>query len=169
MIEKDRNGLKDIYTAYAKQIYRIILGIVHSAQDAEDITSEFFLKLWEIAHTYKSGQGHKRWLTVIARNMALDHLRKNKGNTLSLDDDEQTLTEIADKGSVEENVSDRVTLDKALSQLTELERHTVELKLAMDLTFREIAEILDEPTGTTAWRYRQAVLKLRKIMEEEQV
>jgi RNA polymerase sigma-70 factor (ECF subfamily) len=169
MIEKDRNGLKDIYTAYAKQIYRVILGIVRSAQDAEDITSEFFLKIWESAASYKSGSGHKRWLTVIARNMALDHLRKNKGGTVSLDDDEQTLNETADNTSVEESVTAKVTLDKALSMLTEIERQTVELKLAMDLTFREIADMLGEPMGTTAWRYRQAVLKLRKIMEEEQL
>ena len=49
MIDKDRNGLKDIYTAYAKQIYRVILGIVRSHEDAEDLTSDFFLKLWNMA------------------------------------------------------------------------------------------------------------------------
>ena len=168
MIAKDRNGLKDIYTAYAKQIYRVILGLVHSAQDAEDLTSEFFLKLWDIAGSYKSGQGHKRWLTVIARNMALDFLRKQKGD-VSIDDEQTGAHDISDGSSVEESTTVKVTLERALSQLSDKERETVEMKLAMELTFAEIAEMTGEPQGTVAWRYRQAVLKLRKIMEEEQV
>lgn len=169
MIEKDRNALKDIYTAYAKQIYRVILGIVRSPQDSEDLTSDFFLKIWEIAHTYRSGQGHKRWLTVIARNLALDHLRKNHPEEFTLDDENSSAYELSDGTSVEENVSRKMSLDRALSRLSQKERETVEMKLGMELTFTEIAELTGEPQGTVAWRYRQAVSKLKQIMEEEQL
>ena len=75
----DKEGLKDIYTAYLSYIYTIVYGIVNSKENAEDITSEFFIKLWEIADQYKpQSNGHKAYLATVARNMALDFLRKNK-------------------------------------------------------------------------------------------
>ena len=167
MIDKDRNGLKDIYTAYAKQIYRVILGIVRSHEDAEDLTSDFFLKLWNMADSYKSGQGHKRWLTVIARNLALDHLRKQHPEQLDIDSEDGPAANIPADGSLENSVSAKLTLEAALSQLSLAERQIVEMKLGMELTFREIARTLGEPQGTVAWRYDRAVSKLKKIMEEE--
>ena len=75
----DKEGLKYIYTAYLSYIYTIVYGIVNSKENAEDITSEFFIKLWDIADQYKAAEnGHKAYLATVARNMALDFLRKNK-------------------------------------------------------------------------------------------
>ena len=74
----DKQGLKEIYEEYGKTIYQCVYQILRSSHDAEDITSEFFLKLWRIADTYCFGGKHKRWLVTIARNMALDFLKKQK-------------------------------------------------------------------------------------------
>lgn len=53
-----------------------MLDIVKSPQDAEDLTSDFFLKLWDTAGQYRKGTGHKRYLTVMAKNLALDSIKK---------------------------------------------------------------------------------------------
>ena len=80
----DKDGLKDIYVAYLSYIYTIIYGVVTSKENAEDLTSEFFIKLWDIADTYKpQDKGHKAYLATVARNMALDFLRKNKREVLA--------------------------------------------------------------------------------------
>lgn len=72
----DQMGLKDIYVDYLPYIYRVVYGIVGNKESAEDITSDFFVKLWSLAPKYQPGNGHKGYLATIARNMAIDHMRK---------------------------------------------------------------------------------------------
>ena len=72
----DKAGLKEIYEAYISYIYAVILGVVKNKENAEDLTADFFIKLWNMADQYKAGSGHKTWMTVIARNMAIDFMRK---------------------------------------------------------------------------------------------
>lgn len=76
ILKNDKNGLREIYQCYGKVIYNIMLDIVKSPQDAEDLTSDFFLKLWDTAGQYRKGTGHKRYLTVMAKNLALDFIKK---------------------------------------------------------------------------------------------
>ena len=76
MQKGDKTGLKEIYEAYISYIYAVIRGIVKNKENAEDLTAEFFIKLWNMADQYKAGSGHKTWMTVIARNMAIDFMRK---------------------------------------------------------------------------------------------
>ena len=51
----DKNALHEIYEAYIGYIYSIVLQVVGNREDAEDVTSEFFIKLWRLADTYQSG------------------------------------------------------------------------------------------------------------------
>ena len=68
MQKGDKTGLKEIYEAYISYIYAVIRGVVKNKENAEDLTAEFFIKLWNMADQYKAGSGHKTWMTVIARN-----------------------------------------------------------------------------------------------------
>ena len=69
----DKQGLQEIYEAYIGLIYSIVKDVVHNKESAEDITSDFFIKLWDKADLYKSGMGHKTWMTTIARNITIDY------------------------------------------------------------------------------------------------
>ena len=71
ILHNDRNGLKHIYEAYCPMIFSVVSDIVGKREDGEDITSEFFIRLWDIADTYKPGKGHRAWMITIARNMAI--------------------------------------------------------------------------------------------------
>lgn len=166
----DKQGLKEIYEEYGKTIYQCVYQILRSSHDAEDVTSEFFLKLWRIADTYCFGGKHKRWLVTIARNMALDFLKKQKREQPLLDGDteEKTVPEPADIVSTEENVTGRIAVAEALETLDESEREIVNMHILAELTFREIAAIVEKPIGTVTWKYRNAVTKLQKIVGEAQ-
>ncbi len=83
--EGDKEALHEIYTALGSYIYHFVLGILRSKEDAEDITSEFFIRLWRNADKYKPGNGYKTYITTIARNMAIDHLR-SKGRESLIED-----------------------------------------------------------------------------------
>ncbi len=165
----DKSGLKEIYDGYAKIIYSVMLSAVKNPSDAEDLTSDFFLKLWEkLADTYKQGSGHKRWLTILARNMAVDFLRKNNRLELTIDTDEEESphTEPVSSDNCEETVIGNLTVREALEKLSPTEREIVNLKLFAGFTFKEIAKILPAPLGTVTWKYRRAIDKLSKYVKE---
>lgn len=164
----DRQGLREIYDEYGKMIFSAALSVAGNRHDAEDITSDFFIKLWEkLADTYKFGGGHKRWLVAAARNCAIDYLRRNGREVLSLDDDdEDSPHDIADNTDAENTVIGDMTVREALCTLSVSEREIVNMKLFADLTFDDIAKTLGKPLGTVAWKYRTALKKLERCIKE---
>ena len=83
MVQGDKQGLRQVYESYVGYIYTIVYGILGNKEHAEDVTSEFFIRLWEKADYYKSGNGHKGYLAAMARNMAIDYLRKYRREELT--------------------------------------------------------------------------------------
>lgn len=166
----DMQGLKAIYEEYAKMIYSSVMRICHDPHLAEDVTSEFFLKLKTAASVYKKGLGHKKWLLISARNLTLDFQRKQRREIPSSvtggDEESHPLSEIPDSTDAEETVTSDVTAEQLLRDLSEEQRNVVHLKIYCGLTFAEIADVLHIPAGTAAWRYSQGIRKLRKLYEE---
>lgn len=155
----DKEGLRGIYEDYSPMIYSVVWEILRNREDAEDVTSEFFIRLWEIAETYRSGNGHRAWMITIAHNMAIDYLRKRRR-----EEPTDELPEDYGNGQVmiEDKVLGEISLEKALLTLKEDERQIVNMKIMGELTFREIAQILKKPQGTVAWCYRSAIQKLKR-------
>ena len=183
----DKDALREIYEQYLSYIYSIVLSVVGNKDNAEDITSDFFIKLWTKSEKYVPGSGHKAYLATMARNMSIDYLRKYKREVLTenfegdYDDDdrpkgETVLTdadssasgvpsgsELAGGGSkVEDQVIGDISLKEALESLKPREREVINLKIMGDMTFKEIAAVLGAPMGTVTWLYRQAIEKLRR-------
>lgn len=158
----NRDGLKEVYEEYDSYIYRIVRGMLPNREEAEDVTSEFFIRLWEKSHAYKPGNGHKGWMATIARNLAIDHIRRYRREEVTEDfslEEETCLTE--------EQVIANISIQEALAGLKDSERQVVHMKIMGELTFQEIADILQEPLGTVSWRYREALKKLRRCGFEE--
>lgn len=166
ILSGNKTGLRLIYDAYLPYIYQVILGIVSRKEDAEDITSDFFIKLWQSAGSYKEGNGHKGYLATIARNMALDFLRKQRREVLESfskdEEDEVPIVEPVSSDNTEEEVTTNIALNEALSTLKEKERVIIDMKVLSDMTFQEIANVLGIPIGTVTWRYQEAIKKLRR-------
>lgn len=170
----DQGGLHDIYSAYLAYIYSVVYTILQNKENAEDVTSDFFIKLWSIADNYKPGNGHKGYLATIARNMAIDYLRKHKKELLiaefeSTDEDTEGSISATNMGAIasqEKSVEDLVVgdmnLKEALETLKPNEREIINMKIMGDMTFQEIADILGKPLGTVTWQYREAINKLRR-------
>lgn len=157
----DKSALHEVYEVYIGYIYSIVLQTVSNREDAEDVTSEFFMKLWRLADTYRGGNGHRAWMAAIARNMAVDLVRKTKREILT-EEFTDTEAEHASGACVEQEVISDVSLQQALGMLKSGEREVVNLKIMGELTFQEIADILDIPLGTVTWRYQNAIKKLRR-------
>lgn len=179
MNQGDTDALKEVYEEYVSYIYHIVRQLLSTREEAEDITSEFFIRLWEKSESYRGGSGHKGWMAAIARNLAIDYIRKRKREE-PMDFSAERAAEDGQNfaacsamqreqagESVEEQVLSDISMEEALALLKESERRVVHMKIVADMTFQEIADILEEPLGTVAWRYREAVKKLRRCGYEE--
>ncbi len=156
----DREGLRAVYEEYCPMVYSVVYEILHNREDAEDVASEFFIRLWDIADTYRPGNGHRAWLITIAHNLAIDYVRKHRREDLSAE-----IPDHLQKGESfpEDQLCQKLSLEQALKTLKEEERQIVNLKIMGELTFREIASLLRKPQGTVAWCYRTAIRKLREV------
>ncbi|MCX4352593.1 MAG: RNA polymerase sigma factor [Lachnospiraceae bacterium] len=179
MVQGDKTGLKEIYLNYVGYIYRIIYEVLQNKENAEDVTSEFFIRLWDKAEQFKPGNGHKGYLAVIARNMAVDFLRKHKKEELSAllqdlgqegeEDNKGSIIKLAEDktNQVEEQVIGSMTISQALELLKPSERQIISLKVLGEMTFKEIAAAMEIPMGTVTWKYQNAIKKLRRCGYEQ--
>ena len=160
----DKEGLREIYQAYIGYIYSIVYQIIQNKENAEDVTSEFFLRIWEKAGQYKTDSvGHRGYLATIARNMSIDFLRKHGREQLVETQEEDVAAPAAEASiSVEQEVIEELSMKEALEKLETKEREIVHLKIMGELTFQEIARILAMPLGTVTWKYQNALKKLRR-------
>ena len=156
----DKEGLRNIYEEYNPMIYSTVFEILQNREDAEDITSEFFIRLWDIGPKYKAGNGHRGWLLTIARNMAIDLIRKKKREELTGE-----IAGYRQENQVfpDEGICRKTSLEQAMEGLKAEELEIINLKIMGELTFKEIADILKKPQGTIAWCYRTAIGKLKEV------
>lgn len=162
IINNDKNGLETIYKEYITSVYALVLSIVKNKETAEDITADFFIKLWSKATTYKFNGHHKTWLMTLAHNMSIDFLRKNSKELLT----EDVSLDYNSYNSMENEIHNKLLMDTLLSKLKTAEREVIILHLLNDLTFKDISKILNKPLGSVAWTYNSALKKLRRFHNE---
>lgn len=175
----EKEALREIYEAYRGYVYQLLCGILGSHENAEDVTSEFFIRIWEIADRYEPGNGHKTWLSRIARNMGIDYLRSHKREEVydlsggeNISDDEIDAKQVMIQNKLrQEDMSSKVVgqlgMEQLLKKLKPKEREIIDMKIIADMTFQEISQTLGIPMGTVTWRYRQAINKLRRCGYEK--
>lgn len=155
----EKEGLQTVYEEYNDMIYSAVYDILNNHQSAEDVASEYFIKLFKLSDTYRCGGGHRGWMLTVARNMAVDLMRKYKREVIveEFEDLKQPCYP-----SPEELLVHKLTLEQALLTLEQEEREIINLKIMGELTFKEVAGILKKPIGTVAWRYQKAISKLKR-------
>jgi RNA polymerase sigma-70 factor (ECF subfamily) len=165
----DEAALATLYDRYASILLGLVLRILHSRGEAEDVLQEVFLQVWRRAADFDESRGRAfTWLVTLARSRAIDRLR-------SLDARGRAATASAAEPS--EQVGD-ASLDAlraeqseivrdALAQLSEDQRTTLLLAYQEGLTQTEIAERLKQPLGTVKTRTRAGLTKLRELLRDK--
>lgn len=148
-------------------------GYVGDDDKAEDIAQETFVKAWKSIDSFDLKRNFRVWLFTIAKNTALDYLRRRESIPLSLLEDENGET-IIDKfvpaGVAQEEILDAKLLALkargALASLPENHQRIFSLRVDSDLTFKDIAILLKRPLNTVKSNYRRAILTLRSVLSE---
>lgn len=153
----------EIYKLYYKAMYNSCLRILNNTQEAEDVMQEAFLSAFDKIDSYKGEVSFGAWLKRIVVNKALDFLKKNKINSLPLDEKINQISVEEDENSEIENNVEEIT--KAIEQLPSGYRIVLSLYLIEGYDHEEIGEILNISASTSRSQYNRAKKKLIQILQ----
>ncbi len=160
----DREALSGFYARTRTAVYGLALSYLRSGHDAEDVTQDTYLKVWDSAGTYRPQGKPMAWLLTITRNLSLMRIRsRDKVVDMSQEDWNMLAVESSDV-----TAEDRQVLTAALYGLTDQERRVVLLHAVSGLKHREIAQILEMPLATVLSKYHRALKKLRDLLEGDE-
>ncbi len=171
-LDGDENAFPVIVRRYLKSIYNFIYRLVGNVAEAEDITQSVFLRVWKNIKSFKREESFKTWIFSVARNAAIDWLRKKKNITFSdlerENDEEPTEDTLIDPALLPDelliNFEDKRKLEKIINQLPLLYREVIFLHYNNDFTFEEIGKILNKPLNTVKSQHRRALIMLKKSL-----
>jgi RNA polymerase sigma-70 factor, ECF subfamily len=170
---------EEIVHQYHRRIYNLCYRFAGSADDAQDLTQEVFIKMYRTLGSYDVDRGaFVTWVTTVTRNLLVDHFRRSKQDrvTDSLDvpasehEDAMPLSDrIEDKGpapdaSVQSRET-RETVHRALQKLSPELREAVVLRDLQDMDYREIAAVLRVPEGTVKSRINRGRAELARLLQ----
>lgn len=154
--------MADLYDRYSAIVYGVALRVLRDTTAAEDLLQEVFLQLWRNPQAFHAERGRLApWLAVIARNRAIDVLRKRPR--------EEAIDELPISTGVdlEDAAARRLAVEKVRGVLAGLpaeQRKSLEMAFFEGMTHIEIARKTGEPLGTVKTRIRSALLAVRKAL-----
>lgn len=160
----DPTALEELYGRMHTAVYALALSYLRNVHDAQDITQDTFVRVWDKAQDYRATGSATAWVLTVCRNLSLMKLRSETRQT-TLDDAEWDAIP-ANSGSVTQE--DRVLLQELLSQLDAQARRIVLLHAVSGLKHREIAALLTLPLPTVLSKYHRAMKKMRARMEGDE-
>ena len=163
IVMRDEKAFAELYEKTRKIVYSVCLSVVRNRGVAEELTQETFITVWGNIQTFR-GKGLKLWVITIAKNKALNELRKRK-REFAVDFSENE--SIGGEYAIDAQVETGLALDFALARLDLIDRQIVLMKNS-GMKTKEIANFLEMPRGTVSWRYSEALKILRKYLETEE-
>lgn len=177
IIERAKKGDQMAYTQlldlYRESIYFLVLKMVNSSENAEDLTIEVFGKAFSNLKQYQPNYAFSTWLYRIATNNCIDFIRKQRISTTSIDssfDDgegDKMFIQIEEKGlNPEEKAMKKQKikyLREVVKKLKPHYRRLIELRYFKELSYEEIADEMEMPLGTVKaqlFRAREFLAKL---------
>jgi len=170
----DEKSLEILIKRYLKPIYSFTYRYVGNAQEAEDITQEVFVRVWRNLKKFDRDRSFKTWIFSIAKNTAIDFLKKKRAMQFSDFENERgesiILEKFIDSSPLPNELLERKdlmgTLAKAIGKLLPKYRKTLLLRHNDNLTFREISETAGESLNTVKSRYRRGLVMLKKLLRD---
>jgi RNA polymerase sigma-70 factor (ECF subfamily) len=174
IIRDEELALEVLYDRYAPIVMGVVWRMVIDRAIAEEVVQETFWRVWTKRDTYVAQRGSpKTWVFGIARNLAIDSIRRRKVRPQPAQYEEQVRQfeiEPSSQPSVEAQTGFQLRkeeIEKALLELPEEQAQVIEMAYFGGKTRREIADETGTPLGTIHTRARLALMKLRELLEEQ--
>ena len=178
-IAGDAAAWEELVERYHRRIYNICYRFAGSADDAQDLTQDVFIKMYRTLNTYDIERGaFMTWVTTMARNLLVDHFRKTKQDRVT-DSLDVAPTEREDAMPLSEQLPDTAappdaraqsqqvgeTVHRALQKLSPDLREAVILRDLQDMDYKEIATVLKVPEGTVKSRINRGRAELARLLQ----
>ena len=174
----DRAAFATLYERTSSHLLAVVLRINRDRAQAEDILQEVYVNVWRAAQGFDAAQSQPlTWLTSIARNRAIDSLRRKQTqpqfrSTISSTADEEE-TDVYDTVASDapgpldllSRASDARALSSCMQGLSAQQRQSVALAFFDGLSHAEVAEQMRQPLGTVKSWVRRALLALKGCLE----
>lgn len=174
--EGDDGAFSELLDRHIGSVYAFAKRICGDAAMADDVAQETFVKAWRAIGRFDEDRSFKAWLFAIARNAAIDALRKRRDVPFAAMSDDASDEDRFEDGLEDDSplpgegfdrAVDGKTLERALSLLSPDKRAIVLMHDVEGLTFEEAAEALGEPMNTVKSRYRRSLALLRELMHQK--
>ena len=165
----DRKAFEELYRQTSAKLFGILLRILKREASAQDCLQDAYVKIWQKAGDYRPGKGTPlTWMGTIARNTALDLLRRQR-DVQPIDDDLGPLATLtnADPSSIESMMLDENNsrLDECLKSLNQNQRQCIALAYFRGLSHDQLAKQLDLPLGTIKTWIRRGLEQLKRCFQ----
>ncbi len=165
----DSGGVADLYDRHSAMVFGIAIRVTNDHGLAEDVVQETFVSLWQGASGFDPAKASARtWILTIAHRRAVDAVRRRRRPVLSLDlDADESPMWVPDAADVWTEVSarhDAAAVQRALAELPEAQRRSLELAYFGGLTQQEIAASTGAALGTVKGRVRLGLSSLRELL-----
>jgi RNA polymerase sigma-70 factor (ECF subfamily) len=165
----DEQAVACLYDRYRVILFGLLVRILNSREEAEDVLQEVFLQVWRRAADFNELRGKPfTWLVTLSRSRGIDRLRslgaRERAATASASNPEEAVSDAADDAYKSEQ---RGIVARALKQLPDDQKAALVLAYFEGLTQSEIAMRLGAPLGTVKTRMRSGMIKLRELLADK--
>ena len=157
----EREALAELYQRTRSAVYGLALSYLKNAHDAQDLTQDVYVQVWDCAEQYRLTGSPMGWLLAVCRNLCLMRLRREERHA-ALSEEEWDAIPARECGL---DADERALLQGALASLTDEERRIVLLHAVTGLKYRELAALLELPLPTVLSKYHRALKKMRSFLE----
>ncbi len=167
LIEEVRKGLRASYSELVKRhqrgLLRLSMRFMKDTDVAQDVVQDAFIKAYEKLNLFEGRSSFKSWIYQIAVNTARNKLRENRYDFTNIDDVQLSVSATAENTLVHAAVSEIIQTE--VDRLPFKQKTALVLRVYEDMSFAEIAEVMDCPYDTAKANYRHALLKLKETFE----
>lgn len=163
---RDETALAAIYDRYRVILFGLLIRILNSREEAEDVLQEVFLQVWRRAADFDENRGRPfTWLVTLARSRGIDRLRSLAARErVAIAGSREPSEEVSDAVADAFKSEQRQLVLTALDQLPDEQKRALVLAYFDGLTQSEIANKLGAPLGTVKTRMRAGLIKLRELL-----
>ncbi len=161
----DAGAFGALYDRHVDAVYRYVFYRVRNDADAEDLTSEVFMRALRAIPRYEPRQAFLAWLYRIARNAVIDRARRARPQ-VSFEEalDHPAADRVVDPDASLAALSDRGVIRRAIAKLTPIQAEVVVLRFVEGLSTTEIAKIVGKREGTVRGIQFRALAALRELI-----
>ena len=159
----DKKSFEVLVQRHEKFLMKSIVRMTRDLDAAEDIVQDTFIKAYKRLSLFEGRSSFRSWLYQIGLNTARNRFRKHSRETVGTDN-----YDIAVDAQVENHIIEldvRGILQAEIAKLPERQKMALSLRIFEDLSFKEIADIMECPYDTAKANYRHALLKLKERLE----